>query len=135
MRVVLAIDPGQDKCGIAVVYEKALIEKKIVPREECVGVIQLMINQHHVEIIVIGDGTGSAKLRKELLDIIPLPIIIYPEAYTTIKARKRYFVDNPPKGFRRFIPVGLLLPNQPYDDYAALIIAEEYFKAFKQNDT
>lgn len=131
MTVVLAVDPGIEKCGFAVVSDQGLIEKSIIPRDESIVVIISKANEYRVGSIIIGDGTGSAKLKKELTDLTSIPIIMMPEAYTTLKARKRYFIENPRKGIRKLIPAGLLIPEQPYDDYAALIIAEEYLKASK----
>lgn len=130
MRIVLAIDPGQEKCGLAVVSDEGLTEKLITPRDESVEAILSAADKYQVDSIIIGDGTGSKNLKNELMRKTSLPIIITPEEYTTLKARKRYFNDHPPKGFRRLIPSGMLTPEQPYDDYAALIIAEEYLKSF-----
>jgi hypothetical protein len=31
---------------------------------------------------------------------------------------------HPPRGWRRFVPRGMLLPPRPIDDFAALLIAE-----------
>ncbi|MHB1458257.1 MAG: RuvC family protein [Armatimonadota bacterium] len=129
MRVVLAVDPGQEKCGLAVVSEQGLIEKQIISSHGSANTILSIADQHRADSIIIGDGTGSAKIKNELMSITQIPIIVIPEAYTTIKARKRYFADNPRKGIWRLVPLGLLVPEQPYDDYAALIIAETYLEA------
>jgi len=45
---------------------------------------------------------------------------------TTIRARARYFAANPPRGWRRIVPRGMLLPPRPIDDFAAVLIAERF---------
>ena len=48
------------------------------------------------------------------------------EYRTTDEAKKRYWQENPPKGIRRLIPRGMLVPPVPVDDFAAVIIGEKY---------
>lgn len=129
MRVVIAVDPGREKCGLAAVSETGLLEKGVSSRGEAVELALSMANEHGAHIIIMGNGTGSSGLYKELSAAADIPIQLVPEASTTIKARHRYFLDNPRRGIRRLIPVGLLTPDHPYDDYAALILAEEYLKS------
>jgi len=65
-----------------------------------------------------GELDGAAFEFVELVD----------ERETTLLARARYFADHPPRGWRRLVPRGMLLPPRPIDDYAALLIAERYLK-------
>ena len=46
------------------------------------------------------------------------------ERATTLLARRRYFDANPPRGWKRLVPRGMLLPPRPIDDFAAVLIAE-----------
>ncbi|CAN0394535.1 unnamed protein product, partial [Phaeothamnion confervicola] len=43
-------------------------------------------------------------------------------------ARQRYYVENPPKGLWRLVPMGLQVPSVPVDDFAAVVMAEDYLK-------
>ncbi len=42
------------------------------------------------------------------------------------QGRRRYFRENPPRGWRRLLPVGLQTPPRAYDDYVAVVLAERY---------
>jgi hypothetical protein len=53
---------------------------------------------------------------------------VVPEAYTTLRARRRYFDEHPLRGWRRLFP-GLQTPPIPIDDYAAVLIAEDYLSS------
>jgi RNase H-fold protein (predicted Holliday junction resolvase) len=58
-----------------------------------------------------------------------LPVELVDERETSLLARARFFRDHPPRGWRRIVPRGMLLPDRPIDDYAALLIAERFLKA------
>ena len=57
---------------------------------------------------------------------VGMEVTLVDEHRSTEEARRRYFVDNPPSGWRRLMPRGLLTPPVPYDDYVAIILAERY---------
>jgi len=129
---IIAIDPGREKCGIAVVHqEQGLLIKKVINRLELKSVVQQLIGEYHTSTVVVGDGTSSreAKLTLEQIKIVgfPLIIIFVDEHHSTDQARCRYWRENPPKGFKRFIPVTMQVPPCPVDDYVAVILAERYF--------
>jgi len=127
MKTVLAIDPGRAKCGLAVASENGLLYKSIIHTDEIAGSIKQLIGGYGVEAIVIGNGTYSGSLVEEVEKLnLPLPIEIVEEAYSTQRARVRYFQENPRRGLWRLIPVGLLFPPCAVDDYAAVILAEDY---------
>lgn len=129
MKTILSIDPGSEKCGLAVVTTQTLIHKEITSRDDLVRVARSLAAQHRPDEIIIGGGTGGKALADELLRLISeIPIRVVDESFSTQKARTRFFKDNPPRGIRRFIPRGLLTPDRPYDDYVALILAEEYLR-------
>ena len=126
MKIVLAIDPGRDKCGIAVVNTEAAVHMSVIPRKHAAAAVESLSARFSPQAIIIGNGTGSSFLADELQSRSDLPVELVDEAYSTRKARSRYFKDNPPRGLRRLIPRGLMTPPRPYDDYVALILAEEW---------
>jgi RNase H-fold protein (predicted Holliday junction resolvase) len=81
-----------------------------------------------VAVAAIGRGTNAAAV-SEIVATLGLPVVLVDERETTLLARARYFDDHPPRGWRRWVPRGMLLPDRPIDDYAALLIAERYLKA------
>jgi hypothetical protein len=65
----------------------------------------------------------------EIIRGLPVAVCLAEEAETTLVARRRYFRDHPPRGWRRLLPLSLQVPPEPYDDYAAAIIGERYLHA------
>jgi RNase H-fold protein (predicted Holliday junction resolvase) len=121
---VLAIDPGRAKCGIAVVSrEEGVLARTVVAVADVAGIVSDYISRFTPDAIVTGSGTGSDAIA-EMVEPLSKAVYIIDENMSTQKARVRYFIDNPPRGWRRFIPRGLLTPPETYDDYAAVILAE-----------
>ncbi|MHB1001606.1 MAG: pre-16S rRNA-processing nuclease YqgF [Armatimonadota bacterium] len=128
MKIILSIDPGRDKCGLAVVTDTGILHQSIIPRDQTSCIVSDLINQYSPDIIITGNGTGSQSMCRELGSLTDIPIEIVDEAYSSMKARIRFFKCNPPKGLRRLLPMSLLTPDHPYDDYVAVLLAEAYMK-------
>lgn len=123
---VLAVDPGRQKCGLALVdADQGILARGIVASDVLALVVRRWISDHRPRMLVIGNGTAMGLVRASLGEI-GLPLEICPEEHTTLRARRRYFEENPPRGWRRLLPRGLLVPPVPVDDYAAVLIAEDY---------
>jgi len=129
MTTVLAIDPGREKCGLAVVGHAGILHKQVLPPKRIPEILPALIASHSVARIIVGAGTGGRALADALRELVdPTPIDLVDETLSTHKARARFFEDNPPRGLRRLIPRGLLVPHKPYDDYVAVILAEDYLE-------
>jgi len=127
---VLGIDPGTRKCGYAVVAEarRPPLELGVVATADLGPTLRLLAARHPLRAIALGGGTHAAPVEAVLRDL-GLPIEVVDERETTLLARKRYFEANPPRGWRRFVPRGMLLPPRPIDDYAAVLIAERLMES------
>lgn len=131
-RVVLAIDPGRAKCGVAVVSATVdnptpqVLHRSVIDTNNLPQTAAALIEQFTPERILIGDGTTSKSAREMLSAQDCPPVEVVDEKFTTLLARERYFKENPPRGLRRLIPVSLQTPPTPYDDYVAIILAERY---------
>lgn len=129
--VLLAIDPGRDKCGLAVAEGRRILERRVVSTAELAAAVGQWVAAHHVERLVLGNRTGAEDVRRLLSSAFPnVPIVLVAEQDTTLEARRRYFRDHPPRGWRRLLPVSMQVPPRPYDDYAAVVIAERYLESF-----
>lgn len=129
-KCILAIDPGTDKCGMAVLGSSGtVLEKKIFPCRSVEAEIVPLFSKHQIEFIIVGYGTGRKIIEKELSRFeLKNNIIFVSEKNTTWEARKRYWKDNPPKGLWKILPTTLRVPPVPVDDYAAIILAEKFLK-------
>lgn len=126
---ILAIDPGREKTGIAILKNSDVLEHKIINSEELVQIIKSLLEKYIIKTIVMGNGTSSKKkydlLKQEFID---RDIVLINEYRTTDEARKLYFHENPPKGWKKLIPLGMQVPPVPVDDYAAIVIGRKYLK-------
>ena len=129
-RTVLAIDPGTSKCGMALVQRDAssaiqLIWRKIAPLENLAEAVDEALEQHKVDMLVIGSGTGSRRIVESLRDNrAGLNILVIDERDTSLQARERYWEHHPRRGLRRLLPATMQTPPDPFDDFVALILAE-----------
>lgn len=126
---ILAIDPGREKTGIAILNNSDVLEHKIINSEELVQIIKSLLEKYIIKTIVMGNGTSSKKkydlLKREFID---RDIVLINEYRTTDEAGKLYFQENPPKGWKKLIPLGMQVPPVPVDDYAAIVIGRKYLK-------
>jgi len=127
---VLGLDPGTRKCGYAVVtgIDTPPLTLGIAPFEALAERLREVLAATPVSVAAIGRGTNVAAV-VAVATALGLRVELVDERETTLRARARYFRDHPPRGWRRLIPRGMLLPDRPVDDYAALLIAERFLKA------
>lgn len=134
-RTLLAIDPGSSKCGLALVRRDKsgnidLLWRAISARENVVATVKESLHLAKFETIVVGSGTRSKEIIKDLRDGVPgFAILVVDEKNTSLEAVERYWSHNPRKGWRRFVPATLQSPPVPVDDYVAMILAERVLRA------
>jgi RNase H-fold protein (predicted Holliday junction resolvase) len=128
---VLAIDPGRDKCGVAIVSESGVLSKAVVETPTLAKFLAQLKEEFHIDRAIVGNGTNSKKVSDVVKRVLGLLPEFVDEYYTTLEARKRYFKENPPKGLARLIPVSMQVPKVPFDDYVAVILAEKYLHSLR----
>jgi RNase H-fold protein (predicted Holliday junction resolvase) len=127
--MILGIDPGTQKCGYAVLacLGDRPVDLGISPLATFTACLDRLRATHDIGFVAVGGGTNAEAI-VPLIEAAGLPYALVDERETTLQARARFFVDHPPRGWRRLIPRGMLLPDRPIDDYAALLIAERYLR-------
>ncbi len=130
-KIILSVDPGREKCGVAILSShKGVIYHKVILTDNFLDELKHIISPYNLYCIVLGDRTACSEIEKKLSSVkSDKGIVSVDEHLTTELARKRYFIENPPKGFKILIPRGLLVPPVPYDDYAAIILGERFLKS------
>ena len=129
---ILALDPGKDKCGLAAAtWENGqcqILAHRIVRSTQLEEELPQWLAEYQVEKIVIGDATTSAVWRGRLAALLPnVELATVEEAGSTLEARALYWEANPPRGWRRLLPLSLQAPPEPVDDFAAVVLARRYF--------
>lgn len=127
--MLLGVDPGTRKVGYAVVERLGAppLALGIVPLDEFPTRLAALRADFPLDMVAIGHGTNS-NVALAVVREAGLPFAVVDERETTLRARARFFDDHPPRGWRKLIPRGMLLPDRPIDDYAALLIAERYLR-------
>ena len=126
---LLSIDPGKNKCGLVLaeisgkkVYKAIVIESKLLK-----DYVRNINTVEDISKIIIGNGTTSREIRKEL-DFFKKEIITFEEKNTTFRAKTRYFELFPISGLKSFLPREIFILNKNLDAISALIILEDYCK-------
>jgi len=135
--VLMAVDPGREKCGVAVAASGGnIVHRQIVLTAQMEERIPELLKRFSPSRVLLGRGTFSGNIKKtleRLKEVFPFEFLLVDEKNSTEKARKLYFRENPPRGFWKLVPLGLQVPPEPYDDYAAQILVEEYLMRGEKN--
>ena len=131
---ILAVDPGRDKCGIAVVSAAGeVLAREVIPAAELGACARQLAGRFALGVIVVGDRTGADQALEALESALPeVETAAVDEHRSTEEARRLYFRDNPPRGWRRLIPLTMQTPPGPYDDYVAVVLARRYLRGGAQ---
>ena len=126
--MILGLDPGRDKCGLAVIDRDRLVTHRVVDSSGAIAFIQQLCRDYPVNLIVMGDGTTSKNWREQIESSLArkIKIAMVNEKNSTLEARDRYWLMYPPNRLQRLIPKGLRVPPRPVDDIVAILLIERY---------
>ena len=119
----LGIDPGRSKTGLALVDGAGqIVALHIAMTESIDQELQAFVAADKLCGIVMGDGTNNKRIGDAVRRVFPkAPLALVGEAHSTEEARTLYWQVKPPTGWRRLVPLGLLVPPEPLDAYAAVV--------------
>ena len=124
---IIAVDPGREKCGLAVLHNSTVLFRALVPTLEIGPTCYYLLGRHPGAEIVIGNLTSTRQVQEAIRAVCPTATFHEAdEANTTELARARYWLENPPRGLQRLIPAGMRVPPRPVDDYAAVLLGERW---------
>ena len=131
---VAAVDPGREKCGIAIVTEDGrVLAQAVVATARLAEEISVRAKEFSPTLVVLGNGTTSAEAEAVIRAALPeLPVEVVDEYRTTDDARRAYWESNPPTGWRRLFPTGMQVPPVPVDDFVAVILARRFLEQQKR---
>jgi len=126
--MLLGIDPGRDKCGLAVAERAgAVVYHQVLAASEVLAAIAVLRQRYSIAQIVMGNQTTAKQWQADLAAQFPeLPIALVDERNSSLEARDRYWQLYPPRGLMRLLPPGLRLPPRPVDDIVAMLLIERY---------
>lgn len=119
----LGIDPGRSKTGLALVDAAGSILALHIAHTEHIEVeLSAFAGKEQLAGIIMGDGTNSKAIGQAVSKVFAaVPLALVGEAHSTEEARTLYWQVNPPRGWRRLVPLGMLVPSEPLDAYAAVV--------------
>ena len=128
--MILAIDPGRDKCGVVVMDKNFDIKfQSVLTTSSLESNILELSRKFDLQAIILGDGTTSNSAKQAMSSILPnIHIEVVDERHTTEEARKIYWKKNPQRGWRRVLPTSMQVPPVPVDDLVAEILARRYLE-------
>lgn len=131
----LGIDPGRSKTGLALVDEAGAIQAlHIAMTASMAEELVSFVFGHQIATVVMGDGTNSKVIAKVVQQVLPsVPLELVGEAHSTEEARSLYWQVNPPVGWRKLVPLGMLVPPEPLDAYAAVVQVRRWFNQRSKN--
>jgi hypothetical protein len=112
---------------MAVCGPEGVLAHQVVAIHDLCRAARQWLDGYRVEAVIVGSQTGS-KHAFAILARLGCHVEEVAERDSTLLARKRYFRDHPPRGWRKLVPLSLQVPPEPYDDYAAVILAEAYLQ-------
>ncbi|MDY6084574.1 MAG: ribonuclease H [Dialister sp.] len=138
--MILAMDPGKDKTGAALVEEDgSLLWKGIIASAALEKNIRPRLAEKTPRAVIMGNGTRHQDMKRRMEELLKkeglsLPVLLVNERYTTEMGEAAYWKDHPAKGLSRLIPKGMRTPPVPVDDYVAWIIGRIYLGLVKAED-
>lgn len=122
----MGIDPGRDKCGVAVLNASGKIKfQRVVATDELDRVIKSLAAEFEIAVVILGDGT-THKSAAEKVSAAGLKFQLVDEKHTTEEARRLYWKKNPPRGWRKLLPTSMQVPPEPVDAIVAEILVRRF---------
>lgn len=130
---LLAVDPGREKSGIAVISKKdaAVLYKDIIKTPHIDRVLKETVQNFEVDLIIVGDGTSSENIWQLLKADDQLRDIekeLIEEQGSTRRAEKLYRQQHSSFLKKLLFKIVSWKPDQELDDLTAVILGREYIK-------
>lgn len=135
MNKYLGIDPGRSKTGLALVDAAGkILALHIALTENMEAELRSFTAGIALAGVIMGNGTNHKVIGTAVRSVLPkMPMELVGEAHSTEEARSLYWQENPPQGWRRLVPLGMLVPPEPLDAYAAVVQVRRWLALQKNN--
>ncbi len=128
--LVMAVDPGRKKCGLAILDSDGQpVFLQTVQAAYFAETAKNLLEKFTPSIVLLGNGTAAEETLSLLAGVLPgsgMPLEKVDERNTTLLARDLYWQYNPPSGWKKWLPRGLLPLPEAVDGYAALALGRRW---------
>jgi len=126
--MLMGIDPGRNKCGVAVLTDEGKeVLKEISKTSDLSKKLEDLLQDYSIDKIILGNGTYADKVFNILkLFFDEKEIIFVEEENSTYIAEEKYLKENPPLGLSFLNKVMKFKPKRPLDDDTAVVLVEKY---------
>lgn len=131
---LLAIDPGTVKCGLAILDSGGeILFREISSADTIRNRLTALVKEWNVTHAVYGQSTGAKMIHQmleELQQQDKSTFVIHgvDEKNSTLEARPLYWQEYPRQGLLRLLPISLLSPPVPIDDFAAVVLGRRFLE-------
>ena len=109
-----------------------IVRLHIAQTDNIVCELRSFVEHEQIDCIVMGDGTNHEAIGAAVREVFPhAQLHLVGEAHSTEEARSLYWQENPPKGWRVLLPLGLQVPPVPLDAYAAVVQVRRWLQKNK----
>ena len=127
--MIMGIDPGRDKCGVAVLSAAGDIQfQRVIATDDLDSAIKTLAADFDIATVILGDGT-THKAAAQKISAAGLTYRLVDEKHTTEEARRLYWQKNPPRGWRRLLPTSMQVPPEPVDALVAEILVRRFLES------
>jgi len=126
-RLVIAVDPGTQKCGVALLQgPDEIIRREIAARGDAFERVMQLRREYPDAAVVIGGSTQGPKFLQELAQKAGIEAELIDETFSTMDARELFWRENRPGCLWGIFPASFRPLPRPIDDYAAVIIGRRF---------
>lgn len=124
--MIIGVDPGKDKCGVAVLNLNGDVKfSEVIPTIDFELTLKKLSAQFEISNVILGNGTTHSVAEKKI-SALNFPVQVVDEKFTTEEARREYWKQNPPRGWRKLLPTSLQVPPVPVDNIVAEILVKRF---------
>ena len=130
-QLILVIDPGTDKSGIAILNGAGeVITQIVLLSQEFKDQLLYLDQRYQPALWVIGDKNAGRETREvaKKTNWRKIPVFLQNEHRSSEEGRLLYWRAKPPTGLRGLIPTSFQVPQEPWDDWAAVVIGRRWLK-------
>lgn len=125
----LALDPGREKVGVAVLRQDgSIVFQGVFPLGDLERVLKKLRGQYMLSAAILGGSTGSSTVLP-VLQRMGFTVYRVDEQGSSEEARKLYLEEHCTGGWRKIAAfLGFLLSSRSLDDWQAIVIGRRFLR-------